>query len=663
MAPLERTRITSNDEPPGEVAAVLALPEIEGYDIIDVLGRGGMGVVYEAYQRSTGRRVAVKLLQLEWEASHTARQRFEREVELAARLQHPFIVGIVDASIHRGRYYYVMEFVDGRPLDAFVRAGAWEIPAALGLLANICDAVDYAHQRGVLHRDLKPSNILVDDKGRPHILDFGLAKAIDPESLGPREHTLSEPGQLLGTLGYMSPEQSRGSTHDLSVRSDVYSIGGIAYYLLTGRLPCDIDGALGDVLLRISEVDPPRPSALRADLAGDLDAILLKALEKAPERRYATVGELAADLRRSLARQPILARRASLGYRFTRWVQRNRTLTAVIALAVIALSIVGVTAFVRVASERDRARHEAQIATAFNRVMQQMFDSVDPNVAQSANFTVRAMLDHMAAEMRGTALANEEVRAALHEMLGRNYRMLDKGSEAVTHLTSALELRRRLLSAPHEDLARTQLELAAALMLQGRIDKAEELYRESLTIRRQLYPRSHPALAESLQGLGFLLKQRRRYDEADQCFRDALGMLSALQINDRLAAMTHNNYARSLIDQGCFEEAATHLRAALAIQRRDYPAGSWEEARSLKNLSRCMLGARGGAAQLTSDEFADIHSHLCRALDIERRLWGDDYPRLQQTLDLLGQLHSLENVDLRAVGMLCPTTAPSSRPQ
>src|ERR1043166_327869 len=193
------------------------LPELDGYDLIDLLGRGGMGAVYEAYQQSTGRRVAVKLLLNEGVASAAARRRFEREVELIARLQHPAIVSVIDSGVHRGHYFYVMDYVDGQLLDQAVEPGGVDVRPAIQQLIRICEAVEYAHQRGVLHRDLKPSNVLIDLRGQPRVLDFGLGRSFDPQGSIERGASISEPGQLLGTLGYMSPEQARGQSDQTSV--------------------------------------------------------------------------------------------------------------------------------------------------------------------------------------------------------------------------------------------------------------------------------------------------------------------------------------------------------------------------------------------------------------------------------------------------------------
>ncbi|MGQ0626997.1 MAG: serine/threonine-protein kinase, partial [Phycisphaerales bacterium] len=289
------------------------LPPLPGYDLIVKIGQGGMGEVFEAQQHSTGRRVAVKVLS--GGRSPVMRERFEREIELAARLHHPAIVAVIDAGhVRAGQAvvlsYYVMEFIEGSSLDLALSPGLCDERRAIPLLAAVADAVDYAHQRGVLHRDLKPSNILVDARGMPHVLDFGLAKAIREPHDGPgsRSQTISQPGQLLGTLGYMPPEQAHGRNHEISVRSDVYALGAIAYQILTGRLPMETVGPLAEVLERLERADPVPPSTLRPSIGRDADAVLLRALEKAPRNRYATAADFAEDLRRLATGEPVSAR-------------------------------------------------------------------------------------------------------------------------------------------------------------------------------------------------------------------------------------------------------------------------------------------------------------------------------------------------------------------
>lgn len=308
------------------------LPDIPGYDILKQIGRGGMGLVFKAIQRSTKRVVALKLLLEGPFASDVARHRFQREIALAAQLRHPNIIPIYDSGLADGRMYYAMEHVYGLPLMDYVRANELVTGAKLALFTRVCDAVSHAHQRGVVHRDLKPSNILVDGSGDPHVFDFGLAKAgsvLDAQT--------SVTAQIVGTPAYMSPEQAAGDPSSIDTRTDVYSLGIILYEMLTGRMPYDTTGAMGQTLQNIAHADPEPPARLDRTIDGDLSAIVLKTLEKNKDIRYQSVPEISSDIRRYLAGEPISAKPTTGFYLLRKAVWKHRKVFAVsVVLAIIA---------------------------------------------------------------------------------------------------------------------------------------------------------------------------------------------------------------------------------------------------------------------------------------------------------------------------------------
>ncbi len=640
------------------------LPELEGYDLIDCVGRGGMGVVYEAYQQSTGRRVAVKFLLDGATATEAARRRFEREVELVVRLAHPHIVSVVDSGIHHGRYFFVMEYVEGLPLDEALRPGQADIRDTLRLMRTICEAVDYAHQRGVLHRDLKPSNIQIDERGAPHLLDFGLAKGIDPQSQGPVAMTLSEPGQLLGTLGYMSPEQARGELEQVSVRSDVYSLGALLYELLTGELPCSVDGPLGDVLERIVQHDPPRPSLHRRHLDADVDAIVLKALEKSSPARYSTAAALAEDIQRYLMDQSIVARRAGLGRRVWRWTRRNWRISAVAAAALLAIAITVTVSFVRIRGERDRAvraeqRAEVKAATAL-RTEQFLTDtlaSVDPRRAQGRDVRVRDVLDEAAARIETELADQPEVEAAVRHTIGLTYYRLGRYDAAEPHLRAAVARREDTLGADHLETAYALHDLAVLMERRDEYEAAEDLYRRALPIyRRELGQDSQTATL--LRNLGGLLREKAEYDGAEELLREALEMDRARHGDEHSStADGMNDLAVLLLERGDYDGAETLFREALAIERKvspdHHPAvpaalanlaallarrGSYEEAETLfreaLEISRVVLGDAHADTAMTMNNLAmvlkdqgkydEAATMLRQALDVWRRALGPD---------------------------------------
>ena len=319
---------------------------IGSYRILGVLGRGGMGVVYLAEQENPRRTVALKVIRPGL-FSAAAVRRFEHEAAMLARLRHPGIAQIYEAGTAAHalgpRPFFAMELIEGEQLIEFARREELGTRARLELFARVCDGVQHAHQKSVIHRDLKPGNILVDPSGQPKILDFGIARSTDADVLATSATGI---GQLLGTLPYMSPEQTSGDPRDLDTRSDVYALGVVLYELLTGVLPHDLSGkSIPEAVRVISERDPTPLSSVNKLFRGDLDTIASKALEKDRARRYASASDLAADVRRTLCDEPISARPASTIYQLRKFARRNRALVGGVGVAflVLVLGIAGTT--------------------------------------------------------------------------------------------------------------------------------------------------------------------------------------------------------------------------------------------------------------------------------------------------------------------------------
>ena len=358
---LESVRVLANKDrsrTPASPGLDPNLQVIEGYEILEEIGRGGMGVVYKARQAGTKRTVALKVMLDGPLASDSVRRRFEREIELAASLSHPNVVAIHDSGLSHGHYYFAMDYIEGQRLDRYIKSHDLPIDPRLRLMQKICLAVNYAHQRGVIHRDLKPSNILVDTDGEPHILDFGLAKTME-SSPQAESLLLSISGEVLGTLPYMAPEQAAGQQRDVDSRTDVYTLGVILYELLTGKYPYPVAGQMAEVLRNIAEAEPARPSTIYRAIRNDLETIVLKTLSKDKEQRYDSAGALAADIGRYMAGEAIEAKRDSGWYVFRKTLRRYKVPVGVAAGLLLSAIVVAV-AMSSLYTQAERERRLAQ---------------------------------------------------------------------------------------------------------------------------------------------------------------------------------------------------------------------------------------------------------------------------------------------------------------
>ena len=331
------------------------LARLGDYELIEEIARGGMGVVFKAWQMSLKRFVAIKMILKGHLASSDDVQRFQTEALAAAQLEHPGIVRIYEVNEHDGLPYLAMAFVDGQSLAKRLAEGPLEPRTAAGIVKTVCMAVQYAHEKGVIHRDLKPGNILIDRLGCPHVTDFGLAKLME------RGPDLTGTGQILGTPSYMSPEQAAPNGTTVGPLSDVYSLGAILYCLLTGRPPFQAANDL-ETLVQVQKQDPIPPRQFNLKIPLDLETIVLKSLDKSPERRFVSAKGLADELTRYLEGQPILARRISRTERFWRWCQREPRVASLSAALLMVLLAGAVASSCFAVNERQRANAVAKLA-------------------------------------------------------------------------------------------------------------------------------------------------------------------------------------------------------------------------------------------------------------------------------------------------------------
>lgn len=344
----------SRYEDPGQPVPI---PEVPGYEVLGQVGRGGMGVVYLARQVSLGRRVALKVLGRSRQADPEFRRRFQREAETVAHLQHPNIVQIHEIAEHEGFHFLALEFIEGGSLSDRLRESPLPPDEAAHLVETLARAMQSAHEAGVVHRDLKPSNVLLASDGTPKITDFGLAKRL--ETAGE-----TQTGEVLGTPGYMPPEQALGSSGWSQPAVDVYALGAVLYESITGRPPFRADSPYQTIRLVIDE-DPLAPSRLQPKTPRDLETICLKCLDKQPERRYASCVDLAEDLRRFQAGEPIRARPISLGRRLVKWARRRPAVASLLVatlVATVALVAVWIKFTADVREQRDVAKHMSGVA-------------------------------------------------------------------------------------------------------------------------------------------------------------------------------------------------------------------------------------------------------------------------------------------------------------
>ena len=340
---------------------------ISGYEVLEEMPRGGQAAVYKAIHTATKTKVAIKVLLPTLLASARARHYFEREAELIASLDHPNIVSIRDSGIIHHQYYFVMQYINGQPLERYVRTQNLSFRQTIELFKKVCSAITYAHQQGIIHRDLKFGNILVDRRGEPHVLDFGLAKAVGLSEKSPDKALATMTGQLSGTLSTMSPEQAAGRPDQLDVRTDVYSLGVMLYHLLTGQYPYDVSGSTLEALQNIQNIDPTRPRQIDSKFDSDVEAVLLTALAKDPAERYQSAAELQSDIQNWLDGRPIRVKSISTMYLLRKIIARHRftsTVAALLMLIVLAFAYVSFDLYITARKARRTAENKANHLTA-----------------------------------------------------------------------------------------------------------------------------------------------------------------------------------------------------------------------------------------------------------------------------------------------------------
>jgi serine/threonine protein kinase len=700
------------------------------FRIVREVGRGGMGVVYEAEQVSLSRRVALKVLPLAGTLDPRHLQRFQNEARAAACLHHTNIVPVHAVGCERGVHFYAMQFIDGQTLAEVIRqlrqpasqesgaaagvppeertmgypppgglAAATE-PAArqstlvteaargreyhrrvAGLGVQAAEALDHAHQAGIVHRDVKPANLMLDARGALWVTDFGLAHVQQAEA------SLTATGDLVGTLRYMSPEQALGQRVVIDHRTDVYSLGVTLYELLT------LEPAFGgsdrqELLRQIAFEEPKAPRRIDKSIPAELETIVQKAMAKGPAERYATAQEMADDLRCFLDDKPIRARRPTLGQRLGRWSRRHqavvRSAVAVLVLAVIALA----TSTVLIAKAQKRAQdaYEGEVtqrqvaqekAAEADAVVQYLVNdllgSAAPEKALGRKVTVEEVLANAEKKIDGALADQPRVEAAVRQTMGLTYLRLARYAEAERHLLRARELYARWYGPESPETLDAMANLSNLLMAQGRMDEAGRLIEELLGLQRKVLGQDHPDTLRSMYRQATILcckqdkreegrrlteevleRQRRvlgqdhpdtlrsmynlavvrweegKLDEAERLFEEVLGQQQkVLGENHPATLRSLNGLATVLAQQDKLEKARPLWEETLVRQRRVLPENHPDTLNTMGNLAE-VLRQQGKV-----EEARGIHEEM---LVRRRKVLPENHPATVRTMDALAWL-------------------------
>ncbi|MBI5864453.1 MAG: serine/threonine protein kinase [Planctomycetes bacterium] len=642
--------------------------QIGEYRVESRIGSGGMGTVYSA-RRCDGefeQRVAIKLIRRRI-LSGEAIRRFRGERQALASLNHPNIArlyggGVTDAGVP----YVVMEHVDGVPIDEYCRREGLAPRGILELFRTVCGAVQHVHQNLIVHRDLKPGNILVDRENVPKLVDFGIAKALQPLA-GATDAILTTAGHGRPfTPAFASPEQIRGGP--ITTASDVYSLGVIRYMLLSGQGPFEAKSdSPYELERRICEDEPSRPStALRTAahttglrggkdpatlrrarvLTGDIDAIVMKALRKEPSHRYASVEQLSEDIRRYLSGLPVLARRDTAGYRLAKFCRRHRA--AIVGSAAVGAAILGgmlttiwqariavrerdvaMIARQQAQAEAENARVEARKSNRVTGFLQDVLTSADP-ARLGRDVKLTDVLERAARNVDAESGYDLETQSAVLSAIGNTYFGLGRYDEAELYLTRSLEIQRGIHGGDHADVASRINDLAALLYARGKVSEARTEMEKGVAMQRRLDGEKSVQVAQFLNNLGAIWRGSGDLDRAEALLNEARTMRLELCGADSVdLAETLNNLAYVRMLRGDAAGAIDLNQQVLATRRRRLGARHPLTIQAIDNSAVVfrMAGQPDRAESL-----------LRESLSLHRQLLGNDHPDVAISLANLGRL-------------------------
>ncbi len=640
------------------------LPEtINGFRIIEILGEGGMGTVYLAEQSEPMKRLVALKVAKSGDGSREILARFQVERQALAVMDHPGIARVFEAgATPEGHPFFAMEYVPGSSITQFCDEGRLTMGERIALFVEVCNAIQYAHHKGVIHRDIKPQNVIVttqNGKPVPKVIDFGIAKAIDANAAMAANFTRN--GMLVGTPEYMSPEQA--AMGDVDARADVYALGLLLYELLVGATPLDRDSlrqkGLDAMMQAIRDLDPPRPST-RAEslgeeasaaastrrteprslvrmLRGDLDWIAMKALENDRERRYSSPAEFAADLQRYQRNEPVIARPPSAVYRFRKFTRRHRLGVGVAAAAsfgVLAVAVVTTVQSRRVATERDRANREAQVSRDVSGYLSDLFHDVTLQHGRTGDITLIDVLDQGVENLDSEDYQDLSVDAKVEllRVLGdahSNVGRLDAGIESARRSVGLAEER---FGDDHIETAESRYHLAAMLYQQGRAEEAVTIGEAVLPVFERELGAGHRLTQRCLRYLGVACTGAGRDRDAVAYFQKLLPSYEQSFGPDHpRVAMLLREIATAQVNSGDYAVAVGTARQSLDLLETRYGADHAYSTLSLKTLASALRFS----GQL--NEALDVEDREIAAL---RNAYGDSFAGLMGAYDLRGWILS-----------------------
>jgi len=642
------------------------------YKALKQIGSGGMGSVYLA-ERVDGyfeQKVALKIVKPGMNTREII-SRFEEERQILAKLHHPNIARLLDGGISDlGLPYFTMEYVEGSSIVEYCDENKLTIEQRLELFKKVCEAVLYAHQNLVIHRDLKPSNILVQIDGNVKLLDFGIAKVFEEDE---SERFITRTGLRVMTPEYASPEQVRGQ--QVSTATDIYSLGLILYQLLTGCPPYEIQSTSALEMERIiCLTEPQKPSTifskipgfvkeksniitsevisekrrttsskLRKRISGDLDSICLKAIRKESSERYRSIAEFISDIDNHINGLPIVARKGTAAYRTKKFIQRHQTGVTITAIAVIILSAIVFYYTIQLASERDKARLEAEKSKKVAEFLSGIFKVADPENSNGETITVRELLDNGVRRIESELSSQPEVLANMFGVTGNVYKSLGLFDKAKTLLDKSYLLNDSLFGENSPETIKSLNDVARLNFVMGDYQNAIKKLNLAIKKRKSIFGNESLETAESINDLGMVMREEGKYSESDSLLMIALNIRKKiLPGKSPEIAESKNNLGLINQDMGKYEVSRKLYEEALEIKEKYY-----------NKIHPSVAETKGNLASLLQEmgRYEEASKLFAEALEIDKKLYGDLHPQISTDLyyiasnkALLGDLTSAEKL-------------------